>query len=213
MPPLPARNMKTLLTLPFFLALGACVAPPQAEKAACCEDDAPMAAATPLVEESLYQFDVTWTDQTAQARTLADFRGEVVVTAMVFTHCQYACPMILSDLKKIEDSLAPEVREDVRWLLVSMDSDRDLPPVLATYADTNHLDTKRWTLLHGDDYAVRTFAAALGVNYVKDSKGNFSHSSIINVLDREGQLIYQLDGLKADATPCVAAIQQAVAQP
>jgi len=202
--------MKSLFTLSFFILLGACAAPPQEKLAPCCEEDVPMAELAPLNEESLYHFDVTWTDQASQERTLADFRGEVVVTAMVFTHCQYACPMILSDLKGIEAALAPEVRDEVRWLLVSMDSERDQPPVLATYAENNQLDPSHWTLLHGDDYAVRTIAAALGVNYVKDSKGNFSHSNVISVLNREGELAYQLQGLKADPAPCVAAIQEAV---
>ena len=138
--------------------------------------------------------------------------ASVVVAAMVFTHCAYACPRILVDLQAIEDQIPAEQRDQVRWLLVSMDSDRDTPEVLNTYAEDNSLDTSRWTLLHGDDFAVRGIAAALGVRYKKDVNGNFAHSNVITVLDREGRIAHQLQGLGTEPTPSIEAIQAAVAE-
>ncbi|MDA0667651.1 MAG: SCO family protein [Planctomycetota bacterium] len=168
------------------------------------------AADAALPATSLYQIEDQWTDQTNTARTLGDFRGEVVITAMVFTHCQYACPLILQDLRGIQAQIPKDKQSDIRWLLVSMDSDRDTPEVLADYAAKNDLDPDSWTLLHGDDFAVRTIAAVLGVNYVKDSRGNFSHSNIITVLNRDGSVAYKLEGLNADSTACVQAVLEAV---
>jgi len=181
----------------------------------CCagEEDAPMATAmtteaAALPQSSLYQIDASWQDQADATRRPSDLRGKVVVTAMIFTHCQYACPLILADLKKMEAQLSPEVLGQVEWLLVSMDADRDTPPVLATYAEERGLDLARWTLWHGDAATVRTWAAALGVNYRKDANGNFSHTNLITVLDREGRVAYRLDGLNAPAEDCLAAIRQ-----
>ena len=82
---------------------------------------------------------------------------------MIFTPCESACPRILSDLGRIEDELPRDRKEEVRFFLVSMDGERDTPEVLAAHARDRGLDTERWTLLHGDDFAVRGFAAALGV--------------------------------------------------
>jgi len=131
----------------------------------------------------------------------------VVVAVMIFTHCEHACPRTILDLKEIEKEIPSEQLGKVRWLLISMDSERDTPEVLQAYAETNNLDTSRWTLLHGDDFAVRGIAAALGVRYKKGTKGNFAHSNIITTLDSAGRIAHQLVGLGTESSPTVAAIK------
>ncbi|MGB0951668.1 MAG: SCO family protein [Planctomycetota bacterium] len=204
------HQLLTLALLPLFACAGAA----SDEVAPCCADEpAPAGMATAdLPGTSLYLLDGDWTDQTGHARTLSSFHGEIVVAAMVFTHCQYACPMMLQDLKDIESKIPESDLPKVRWLLLSMDSERDQPEVLADYAKRNHLDTERWTLLHGEDYPVRGIAAALGINYVKDVNGNFSHSNKITVLKADGSIAYQLEGLNAANEPCVEAIMNEIAK-
>lgn len=207
--------MRTILLpalLPILLA--ACAGTTSEKVEPCCaEEPAPAAAPiTDLPGTSLYQLDGAWTDQDGKPRALSDFRGEIVVASMVFTHCQYACPMLLHDMKEIEARIPADRLPQVRWLLVSMDSERDQPDVLADYAVRNSLDTERWTLLHGEDYSVRGIAAALGINYVKDANGNFSHSNTITVLDADGSVAFRLEGLNAANEPCVAAILEETAK-
>lgn len=199
-----------LFTFSTLLLTGSCVSPVAQEEDCCAEEPMMVAQDAALPTTSLYQIDDEWVDQTNTSRALEDFRGEVVITAMVFTHCQYACPLILQDLRGIQSQIPADKQEDIRWLLVSMDSERDTPEVLADYAAKNKLDPKSWTLLHGDDFAVRTIAAVLGVNYVKDSRGNFSHSNVITVLNRDGSVAYKLEGLNADSTACAQAVLEAV---
>ena len=202
------------LLFPTLLFSASCAAPMVEEDADCCAEEATtmQAAEAALPGSSLYLLDGTWTDQAGTTRMLQDFEGEIVVAAMVFTNCKYACPLIVSDLKDIEAEIPEALLPQVRWLLVSMDSARDTPEVLAAYAENNHIDTARWTLLHGEDYPVRGIAAALGINYMMDARGNFSHSNKITVLNRSGSIHYQLEGLNADNADCVEAILAAVAQ-
>lgn len=210
------KNILTVSALACGLSLlsFACSNPPEPEEMpSCCSDEAPAAVApATLPDTSLYLLDSEWHDQSNSARTLSDFRGEIVVTAMVFTNCEYACPRIMVDLQAIEEQIPADQLSKVRWLLVSMDTDRDTPEVLSAYAESNDLDTSRWTLLHGDDFAVRGIAAALGVRYKKDSNGNFAHSNLITVLDREGRIAHQLVGLGAEPTPSIEAIKAACAE-
>lgn len=204
------HHLLSLAIMPLF----ACAGTTSEEVAPCCADEpAPADVATAdLPGTSLYLLEGEWTDQTGSARALPEFQGEIVVASMVFTHCQYACPMLLHDLKEIEAEIPEALLPKVRFLLVSMDSDRDKPDVLADYAKRNNLDTERWTLLHGEDYPVRGIAAALGINYVKDANGNFSHSNKISVLGSDGSIVHQLEGLNAANEDCVEAILAAIAQ-
>ena len=68
---------------------------------------------------------------------LGTLRGRPQVVAMFFTRCEYACPILVSELKSIEDRLSPEVRRKTdpsdrvatgRYVLVCV-RQRDFEPV------------------------------------------------------------------------------------
>lgn len=63
--------------------------------------------------------------------------------------------------------------------------------------------SKDWILLHGNDDLVRTLTALLNVQYEKDADGNFSHSNLVSVLDKDGVLQFQKEGLGAVHTETV----------
>ena len=183
-----------------------------------CQDSTPLNAAnanTPKgsltpPDTSLYWLDDEWVDQEGAAFTLGQMRGQLVITAMIFTHCKYACPRIVEDLKRIADDLPLAARSRVHFLLVTMDTERDTPEVLKDFAEEHQLSAADWTLLHGDAMAVRGFAATLGVNYQRASNGDFSHSNLISLLDTNGCLVQQLSGLGADSTPLMTTINSLV---
>ena len=56
--------------------------------------------------------------------------------------------------------------------------------------------------------AVRTLSVLLNVQFEKDAEGNFSHSNIISVLDKNGVLRFQKEGLNADQAETIANIKQ-----
>ncbi|HEY8241466.1 MAG TPA: SCO family protein [Kiritimatiellia bacterium] len=165
-------------------------------------------AAGAYADESIYQIGDRWTDQDGNAWELGEFKGETVVLAMFFTSCQYVCPRIVADMQQIESLLDDEARPDVRFILVSFDSQRDLPPVLKRYQKDRKLAPDRWTLLHGDENAVQNLAAALGVKYKRDVSGDYGHSTVISVLDRAGEIVHQQEGLGADPSDTVQALKK-----
>ena len=171
----------------------------------CCKKEMPVAKTT-LPEQSLFQIENTFTNQDNKAEKLADFKGKPTVIGMIFTHCQYACPRLTSDMVNIETSLK-ENADKVNFLLISFDTERDIPSQLKKYAKDHKLD-KNWTLLHTDDETVRTLAVLLNVQFEKDSDGNFSHSNLVSVLDKDGVLQYQKEGLEADHKTTIEKINQ-----
>jgi protein SCO1/2 len=159
------------------------VTPAVVTAAGCC--CTPASAARPLSDKSIYQLDDTWTDDASRPVKLADLRGHPVVLTMFFTNCEYACPILVNDNKRLLDGLAPELRDQVRFVLVSFDSTRDTPAALHAYRERVGIPAD-WMLLRGDAGNVRELAMLLGVRYKQDAHGQFSHSNLITVLNAGG---------------------------
>lgn len=162
--------------------------------------------------ESLYQLESTWTTAAAQQMHLGDLRGKARVVVMHYTSCEYACPILISQLKTIANALAPEVQDRVGFVAVTFDPERDTPNVLQAYGDKMHLDPQSWTLLHGAPDDVLELAVLLGVKYKKDNQGGFSHSNLMTVLNTKGEIVHRHVGLHHPITETIAAITRA-AQP
>ena len=161
-----------------------------------------------LSSESIYQLTDTFQTQDSKSVTLSAFAGKPTVVGMIFTHCTYACPRLTADIKNVENKLKDEDGK-VNYLLVSFDAKRDIPDTLKKYAKDAGLD-ENWTLLHGDEEVVRTLSVLLNVQFAKDAEGNFSHSNIISVLDKNGVLNFQKEGLGTDPTEISKAVKQLI---
>ncbi|HET7542807.1 MAG TPA: SCO family protein [Polyangiaceae bacterium] len=144
---------------------------------------------------SLYDLPLALTDQDGRGIGLDVFRGHPVVISMIYTRCGYACPTLISDIKRLERSLASKVRDDLRVLLVSIDPERDTPERLKAVAVERKLDERRWRLTRAEGEQVRELAAVLGLKYRKLENGEFNHSSVIALLDRTGVVTERVEGL------------------
>jgi protein SCO1/2 len=151
-----------------------------------------------LAGDSIYQLNSAWADQDGKPLPLSRFRGKPLVLAMMYTNCKDVCPLIISDMQKIEATLPPLVRDKVGFALFSFDPEQDSPLQLKQYASAHSLDTKRWTLLTSSPDSVRMLAAVLGIRYKKDLNGDFAHSSVITVLDSQGAIRHQQTGVRKD---------------
>jgi protein SCO1/2 len=160
-------------------------------------------------DQSLYLLDSIWTSDVGRQIKLGALRGRPQIVALFFTHCEYACPILVGELKAIETKLPAGVLRNVDFLLVSIDSKRDTPAELAVFREKRELLRDRWTLLRGGADDVRELAALLGVNYAEDSRGQFAHTNLITLLNADGEIAFQHAGLKQDPALLVAAIEKA----
>lgn len=159
----------------------------------CCAKAEP--AVAPLSDKSLYQLESKWTTDTNSQIKLGELKGRPQVVVMFFASCQYACPVIVNDLKRIEAALKPETRARVGFTLVTFDAKRDTVKVLADYRESRQLPADTWTLLRGESDDVLELAALLGVKYKEDANGQFTHSNLITVLNAKGEIVHQQVGL------------------
>ena len=79
-----------------------------------CSPDGPQFKASDVTGAALGR-DFALTDHTGKPRTLADFRGKVLVVFFGFTHCPDVCPTTLAELAR--QALAAEVPADIKAAL------------------------------------------------------------------------------------------------
>ena len=184
-----------------------------AQNPSCCSTNlAGTETSAPLSERSLYQLESIWTNDSGKPFRLAELRGRPQIMVMFFTSCQYACPILVHDLKRIEAALPEHVRSRTGFVLASFDTERDTPAALATYRERQQLPRDRWTLLHGRPDDVLELAALLGVQYKQGARGQFSHSNVITVLNAEGEIVHQQIGLNQDIQPTVSVAEHLTSQ-
>ena len=110
-----------------------------------------------------YGKDFALTDHTGKARTLADFRGKVVVMFFGYTRCPDVCPTTLAELKAVKNQLGEDGKR-LQVLFVTVDPERDTQELLANYVpafDPSFLG------LHGDLAATARVAKDFRVFYQK----------------------------------------------
>lgn len=122
-------------------------------------------------------------------RTLADFRGKVVVLTFGFTHCPDVCPTTLANVARVLGSLGRQAT-DVQVLFVTLDPERDTAAVLAKYVPAFD---PRFLALYGDAEATRRTAKEFKIFYEKrqgSSPDSYSvdHSAQSYVFDAKGRL-------------------------
>lgn len=171
----------------------------------CCRKAPPAAQAS---DQSIYLLDSEWTSDVGRRVKLSVFRGRPQVVALFFSHCEFACPVLVHDMKRIEAGLPESVRGQVDFLLVSIDPERDVPRELAAYRKRQGLPVQNWSLLTGATDDVRELAAMLGVSYRKDSRGQYAHSNLISVLNAEGEVVHRQVGLNVDPLVTIGVVSQ-----
>lgn len=173
--------------------------PPETKPAAapCCPVVPP---AAPLSSRSLYQLDAKWTDDAGGTVSLASLRGQPVILAMFFASCEYACPVLVSDIQRLRTQLPPADAARTRVVLVTFDTERDTPAALRAFRERSGLDAN-WTLLRGEDTAVQELAMLLGVKFRREARGQFAHSNLFTLLNADGEIAHQTQGLMGDVSP------------
>ncbi len=129
-----------------------------------------------------------------------DYEGRFVVLGFIYTNCPDICPIITQNLIKIQKELG--YPDDVRFLGVTFDPERDTPSVLANYKEVFKLD-KNFDFLTGDPSTISAFMDSVRVRsqislstITDDGKELYfmNHSDKIMVLDKKSRVIIEYGG-------------------
>lgn len=157
---------------------------------------------------SLYDMTAHLTDQDGKKVGLDVFSGHPVLVSMFYASCNYTCPILIDALKNLDSKLDPQLRKEVRFLLISFDPEHDTPPVLKKLAMDHTIDLTRWKFTAPDASEVRDIAALLSSTYRALPDGGFNHTSSMTLLNPLGSIIAQEEGSREAANSMLAQLKK-----
>jgi protein SCO1/2 len=148
-------------------------------------------------KDSIFVVKTQWMNQNSKSVIFSDFSGEKFILGMVYTSCGRSCPLTVS---KIQELIRKSGQKNIKVVLASFDSQRDTPDHLLSYMKSRKLDDKIWTMITAsDDQKVRELANILGINYKRDSDGEFTHSNVLTLIGSSGEILKTLEGFESNS--------------
>lgn len=148
-------------------------------------------------------------DGDGRDRSLAEFRGQVVLLFFGFTQCPDVCPTALTRAAQVMRLLGPDSAR-LQVIFVTVDPERDSPAVLKAYTKAFH---PGFLGLWGDLLTTQAVAREFKVFYQKIPTGSsytMDHTAISYVVDPGGRLRLAVkhaqtaESLAADITTLLA---------
>ena len=131
----------------------------------------------------------TLIDQTGKKRSLAEFKGKVVLIYFGYMFCPDICPTDLSNLAGLLKRLGKE-SEQVQTIFITLDPARDTPELIGKYVQ--HFD-KRILGLRGTEQQTKQVATQYKTFYEKVSQnGNqyvIDHTAFTFIMNRAGKYL------------------------
>jgi protein SCO1/2 len=133
--------------------------------------------------------DFRLTDHNGKVRTLADFRGKVVVMFFGYTQCPDVCPTTMMEMTAVLQQLGADAPR-VQMLFVTVDPERDTRELLAGYVPAFN---PGFLGLYGDMETTARTAKEFRVFYQKQpgstpSSYTVDHTAGSYVFDSKGQV-------------------------
>ena len=159
-----------------------------------CDGKAPGAAPRPSfkgvdITGAEYARSLALTDPEGQARTLADYKGKVVVVFFGYTQCPDVCPTTMAELAEVKRQLGADGAR-VQGIFVTVDPERDTAALLKAYVANFGPDIVG---LRGTPDQIKAAAKEFKVFYNKvpgktDTSYTVDHTAGSYVFDAQGKV-------------------------
>jgi protein SCO1 len=89
-------------------------------------------------------------------------KGKIVAIVLIYTSCQYSCPLETARLAQVQKKLGDRVGNDIFFYSISIDPVHDTPEVLKAYMEKFHIGPG-WTFLTGKKEDIDFLSKRLGL--------------------------------------------------
>src|SRR5262249_43500249 len=101
-------------------------------------------------------------------------RGKTVAIELMYTTCQFACPLETARLAQVQTLLGERMGRDVFFYSISIDPEHDTPAALKAFAEKYHAGPG-WTFLTGSAPDVERLSKKLGLYAPPDPDNKDGH--------------------------------------
>ena len=148
-------------------------------------------------ETSLQEVSFEFQEDNGNKFTFNKIVNKDAVVAFAYTTCEYACPLIVDKMRKIEKKLHTK-KQNAEFVMISFDPLNDTVDVLKKYKIKSELNRDNWHFLTGEEKVIQKTLMIFGVKAKKiPSTGVIDHDNKIFIFGRDGKLKKVLEGLDA----------------
>jgi len=166
------------------------------------------------VKDQLGELQFELTDHRGDQIIFPDsFKGKTILAGYLYTTCPDICPMITYNMRDVERELDTD---EIHFISISFDPDRDTPDILADYARNYRLEDEKWSLLTGDRRTISSLMERLEIATVKtptrftqsgDQIYFIDHTDRVSLIDKEGNLRRNYRGSELKSEEVIADIR------
>ena len=150
--------------------------------------------------------DAKLTDHNGRSVTLSSLRGGVTFVLLGYANCPDACPTGMERLRELHDSGAIPHGAKVKYVLISVDGDRDTPATMKAFLAKYSAD---FVGLTASPVAVKPIAAQFSASFFAGAHDHADHYTVahspqIFVVDPAGNVRAEVYGASIEAMADVA---------
>ncbi|MBN8203673.1 SCO family protein [Bacillus sp. NTK034] len=139
--------------------------------------------------------DVTLEDNNGRIFSFSEFEEKYVFITFLYTSCGTVCPELEVNMSEVYKRTPEEyIGNDIQFLSISFDPERDDPETLDTYRKAFGSDGETWRMARiPDQQELKSLLDGFGVVVIPDEYGNFAHNSAFYLVNPKGQLVEVMD--------------------
>lgn len=125
-----------------------------------------------------------------------NYEGKIYVADYFFTTCKSICPKMANELQRIQEKFQYS-KGLVQILSHTVNPENDSVPVLKSYSEMVHADTKMWNFVTGDKkelYDMARYSYLVNAMQGDGGKDDFIHSELFVLVDKEKHIRGIYDG-------------------
>ena len=144
-----------------------------------------------------------FTNQDGKIITNDFIAGKIAVVDFFFTNCTSICPMLSSQMARLQHSVKSEnINDQVVFLSHTVDPKNDTPEALKAYAERMGADFSNWNFVTGNEEDIY-WQAKEGYKLTAfpsdTAQGGFFHTDQIALIGQEGKIRGYYDGTSTKA--------------
>jgi len=134
-------------------------------------------------------------------------KDKVTVIGFIYTHCPDICPMTTHNMYLTQQKLKKNAIDNVLFVTVTFDPDRDFPSVLKKFGGIRDIDFNNWVFLWGDKKNTKSLLKRFDITALKTDSTYFDdgeltysvmHTDRISLIDNESRLKKNYRGSKVN---------------